>query len=178
MSQKDFFFPITNRKVFNSQKSRFRLSLQAHQSKCSLANKNWTNHSTPSSATLTRTANSDLSRISHASGSFCGEGGGSVTSGGGGGGNGGSSVGTGGSHGRPTVPGRSMPRAKSSDTFEHSGVRGAQLAPVDNNNAPGVCSSSSNQFMSSSVNPGQSQGRLYFCSSTNFYWAFSFFSRI
>ncbi|XP_063726441.1 uncharacterized protein LOC134854209 isoform X2 [Symsagittifera roscoffensis] len=128
--------------------------IQAHQSKCSLANKNWTNHSTPSSATLTRTANSDLSRISHASGSFCGEGGGSVTSGGGGGGNGGSSVGTGGSHGRPTVPGRSMPRAKSSDTFEHSGVRGAQLAPVDNNNAPGVCSSSSNQFMSSSVNPG------------------------
>ncbi|XP_075249248.1 uncharacterized protein LOC142341862 isoform X3 [Convolutriloba macropyga] len=121
-------------------------AIQTHQSKCSLANKNWTNHNAASvpitSSSLTRSTLSDAGKTaSYANGTSvsqyipdnCNQ---SVTSGG-------SLAGTQ-SRGAP----RSIPRAKSSDTFEHAGVR-TQLTPAE---STVVCSSSSNQLMASSVN--------------------------
>ena len=147
MSQRDFFFSSTSRsKVFNYQKSKFRLSpLQTHQSKCSLANKNWTNHNAASvpitSSSLTRSTLSDAGKTaSYANGTSvsqyipdnCNQ---SVTSGG-------SLAGTQ-SRGAP----RSIPRAKSSDTFEHAGK--VQLGLFDLfNNGPAPLLQKGSQFLS------------------------------
>ena len=113
MPQKDFF---TNSRLFNPsmQASKQRRSpVQNHQSKCSLTNKNWT-----SSATSTSTLSGVNTWTNHdviGPGSYVID----------------SSANQGSKNNS-----RLMPRAKSSDTFEHNMIR-PQMTPVDGNQGGG-----------------------------------------